>query len=385
MTLTALLLGALASAAQTPPYEVLPVEAGLKSLAVQLQGKDHGVWLEGDVLHFAAKGKEPMQVTGGIQMPLQRVPETDLWIARLKMKGWDSALVGYAFLGPEFKPGIRFSFWRGDHAPPEPKRVVNPHRLETIELESKALGEKRSVTVYLPPGATKDIPAVVMADGVGARQWAMALEALILDGKVRPTAIVGIHSGSYRGDRSKEFDPKLDFRAREYLKAMDAERFAAHLRWVTDEVLPELSKRFGISQRRQDLAVAGFSNGGAFAVTAAVTANRTFGAAIPLSVGIPTLGEKPDGPMPRFFFAAGKLEPGFLKGTSQAHETVKEWGAESEMETFVAGHDSLMWEIAFAKFVSKVFPAEPRTERSFIHRPRVAGRSVLIQSTPSLQ
>lgn len=357
MTLSAILLAAtLAFPQSPPPYQVLPVEADLASLATKLNGKDSAVWLEGDVLHLVAKGKEAMQVTGGIQMPLKRVPDTDLWVARLKMDGWENAFVSYAFLGDVFRPGIRFEFWRGKNAPPEPKRVEKPHRLETIQVESKALGETRGVTVYIPPGDHKELPAIVMADGGAAQQWAMSLEALILDGKVRPTAIIGIHSGTYKGDRSQPYDPKLDMRAREYLHAHDPERFTAHLKWVTDELLPEMAKRYGISTRREDLAVAGFSNGGAFAASAAAMASRTFGAAIPLSVGVPTLGDKPAGPLPRFFFAAGKLEAGFLKGTTEAYQTVKVWGAEAEIESYVAGHDSLMWEIAFNRFVQKIFP-----------------------------
>lgn len=329
----------------------------MASIAARLEGKESAVWLEGDVLHLAAKGREPMQVTGGIQMPLKQVPESDLWVARLKMDGWDSAFISYAFLGKEFRPGIRFEFWRGKNAPPDPRRVEKPHRIETFETASQILGESRGVTVYLPPGEHKNLPAVVMADGGAASQWAMSLEVLIREGKVRPMAIIGIHSGGYKGDRSQPYDPKLDMRAREYLHASDPDRFKLHLKWVTDELLPEMAERFGISRKREDLAVAGFSNGGAFAASAGAMANQTFGAAIPLSVGLPSLGERPSGPLPKFFFAAGKLEAGFLRGTTQAYEKVKGWGAEAELEPYVAGHDPLMWEMAFNRFVQKVFPA----------------------------
>lgn len=339
------------------PYELLPPPADAASFHAILDGRTQAVWLDGDVLHFACIRTEgPIQLAGGVQEQLARIGDSDLWLARVKWSNWNQALVACTFFGPDMKPVAPLDVWRGEQAPPMPEYSEAPAQIETLEIDSPNLGEKRSVTIVLPPGVDHDVPAIVMADGQSAANWGKILRALIDSGHMRPTAIIGIHSGEYRGDRTREFDPQLDMRAREYLEPFDAERFAAHLRWVTDEVLPLAAEKYGISTRREDLAVAGFSNGGSFAAAAALRRPDVFGAALAFSVGVMPEGEKPVGPLPRFYFASGELEPSFLKTTRKTLDLVRGWGAEAELQSYCAGHDSLMWDIALARFAPMAFP-----------------------------
>jgi len=340
-------------------YEILSPAADASPFLDRLGGEKQNVWLDGDVLHFAHVAPQgPVQVVGGVQEELARVPGSDLWLLRLRWPHWREGFVAYTFLGPDIMPGGKLEVWRGDGAPSLPRYAEAAARVEHLELDSRALGEKRKVTVILPPGEHRDLPAIVMADGQSAESWGRILRTLIDEGRMRPVALIGIHNGGYRGDHTQPFDPQLDMRAREYLERMDPERFDRHLRWVTDEVLPEVARRFGVSTRREELAVAGFSNGGSFAAAAALRRPDVFGAALPFSVGVLPEGERPDGPLPRFFFAAGELEPSFLKTTRETMEKVRAWGAAAEMQAYSAGHDSIMWDIALTRFAPQVFPPQ---------------------------
>ena len=364
--MTSVLLAAiLAAQAQAPAaYEVLSDPSDARPYLSRLGEKTQDVWLDGEVLHIACRaGEGPIELMGGIQMPLKRIGSSDLWLARLKRLDWSRAFVSYAFMGP--KPGApRFEVWRGTSAPTEPKRETKLSRVEHLEVKSKVLGENRKVTVYLPPVQKERAGVIVLADGQGTEAFAQVLQALIPEGKIRPMVIVGIHSGRYQGDPTKPYDPKQDLRAREYLEAADPARFDAHLKWVTEELLPEVRTKFDLSSRREDTGVAGFSNGGAFAASAAIRRPDVFGVGMPMSVGVPPKADPPPGPAARFFFAAGELEPRFLKGTTAAHERAKALGADSRLNAFVAGHDPMMWQVAFAQSLPDAFPPrETGTQR----------------------
>lgn len=344
-----------------PPYEVLPPHAHAGRLLERMGERTSAVWLEDDVLTFAHVRKDgPVELTGGIQRPMERVPGSDVWVARLRWEGWARAQVAYAFIGPGHEGRVDFEVWRGPDAPEPPAKDAPIGAVETVTLASRALGEERRVTVVMPAGVEPGtpVPAVVLADGQGAEGFARIAASLASRGLCRPVAVIGIHSAGYAGDRSAPYDPEKDMRGRDYLERRDAERFGKHLAWVVDEVLPWARERFGISTRREDLAVAGFSNGGAFAVSAGLRRPAAFGAVIGLSVGVPPEGPKPGGPLPRYRLAAGELEAGFLNNTRATHDKVKAWGADARVEAFAAGHDQSMWELAFSRFLVELFPPD---------------------------
>ena len=352
----AVLSGYAAAAPVQPsqPFETLPVPGDASPIIKRLGGEQSAAWLDEDVLTFVTRAeKGPVSISGGIQTDLPPIPGTGLWVGRFRRKGWDKAFVSYFFIGPEPSGPMRIQVWRGPKAPPPPPRAENV-QTQTIEISSVHLGESRKVTVYLPKGARGPLPAFVLADGQGAAAFAMVLQALIDAGKVRPSAILGIHSGGYRGDLTKPFDMDLDYRASEYLPS--GKRFKQHLDFVADELLPEAARRFGISTLRSDLCVAGFSNGGVFAAASAMSRPDVFGAAIPMSVGVPPAKPSPYPSPPLLFFAAGELEPGFLRGTRQTQAIAKAWKARTELKVYAAGHDSEMWQKAFAEFAPRVFP-----------------------------
>lgn len=336
------------------PYTLLPPPADANDIVPRLK-EGAAVWLDGDVLCFARKSSaSSVQLTGGLQEPMAKVAGTDIWVARYKMQSWETGFVSYGFI-EDGKVG-RLDIWRGQAAPlmPEESRPLKGTVSERT-IRSESLGMDRKIAVYLPPNPPKSgLPAVFLADGSSCKEFAAVLEPLILQGKVRPCAIVGVFSGEYEGDRSQPYDSSKDVRAKEYVPGVDLGRFDRHMKFFTQEVGSYVTKEFGISNRREDLAVTGFSNGGAFSAAVAYRMPGFFGCSMPLSLGVPPTDEVPKDRLPRMFFAAGALES-FSFSTKNVFEAVKTAGAVCSYDEFVAGHDYNMWRIAFVRLMAKAF------------------------------
>jgi len=342
-----------------PPYTVLPLPKDAAILTEKLQGNDSAVWLDGEILTFLHRDAAArVDVTGGVQLPMQRFEGTNLWALQLKMPDWDRAFLSYAFVTPEAlrKRQVFFQSWFGANAPARPVHAeALQGALITRTMHSNGMNQDRKLTVYLPPNASgKDLPAFFMADGQGCESFARVLEPLILAGKVRPVAIVGVHSGEYDGPPGS-YDILHDHRALEYLPAPSPRIFAAHLQFFTQEVPDYVAKEFHISRRRQDRALFGFSNGGTFAAVAALRMPEVFGSALPFSTGIPALEIGKIAHPPAFHFVAGELEP-FLVSTRRLYETLQAKGLPVTLKTYKASHDPEMWQMAFCNLAPLLFP-----------------------------
>lgn len=356
----------LAAPAQSwkPPYTNLGIPKDPEPYVKMMRDKQEHILQEGDKLTFLYRSKQDtVQLMSGLQLELKRIPNSDVWIAQAQMEGWDKAFFNYFFADGGYKPGGRVGFtsWSGRNAPKAPIPVEKlAGTLKNFTIKSKAMNEDRAITVYLPPNAGMNLPAVYMADGQGAAHYARILEPLILAKKVRPVALIGVHCGDYKGDRSKDYDPQLDFRAREYLKIDDKETYAKHVDFFCSEAVEWATKEYGLSPKLEDRAIQGVSNGGAFATTAPVDKPGVFGYAIPFSVAIydhDGFREAIKGkPLPKFYFASGTLES-FIRGTKAAHAMLQAGGHDTTNETYVSGHDMVMWNIAFLKYMQIIFPA----------------------------
>lgn len=352
---------AMASAQDSVPYEVIePTSERVQEIEQRLGTESERIWLDGDVLWIAKRSQEDSwKATGGVATPLFQIKQTDTWAVGLSWDKWPDAFIKIGFYSGDFPTGpVEFITWRGDQAPIELNRD-EPGQIHTFEIVGPTKDETRSITVVLPPDHDGSlIPTLVLADGQSAEEWGKVIASLVKERKVQPVAVVGVHSGRYQGDPSQPYDSNLDIRAREYLEGYDQDRFDAHLDWIVQSVLPEAARRFNISIEREDLAVAGFSNGGAFAASAALRRNDIFSMSLAMSIGVPPEIEPqaPDAPMSIFFFAAGELEPRFLQQTITAFEQVRNADGEAQMRSYVAGHDPEMWMTAMADSLPMMFP-----------------------------
>lgn len=347
------------------PYERLPLPVEADALIEKVRDRDTSVWVSGDVLSIVHRDpRDPLNIVGSFQLPLARIPGTDVFVLQLRMNGWDKAFFSYWFYSPAAPgpaPGAA-AYFRGANAPHLPAAAQTLRgRLVETSLHSVHLNETRAVTVYMPSGVRKGkLPALFMADGQSCGEYARVLEPLMDSGRVAPFAIIGVHSASVATQSGNSYDPSLDRRSQEYIPVMKPELAAKHMRFFIEEVLPWAIREYGISTDRADRAVFGSSSGAAFATSVAIQHADLFAHALPFSLGFLPVSSIHPTPVPQFYFAAGNLEPAFADSTKKMHELVRSWGANSRLALYTSGHDDLLWQVALASFVPSVFPPQNR-------------------------
>ena len=329
------------------------------ALRARWAAEGRSVWADGDTLTFIYEGNiEGVTACCTVQMPLSRIVGTDLWALSVRVPDLPFATLTAGFLPKGARAVEGIVDWRGASAPvaPPQSRTLRG-TVRTDSLWSEAIGERRAVTVYLPPehNASRPIPVVYVADGESVHSLAAYLEPFILAGEVPSTILVGIHSGPMRGEEYTSIS--------EAANAADPEnvRFVAYERFVLGEVIPWAERTLGASARREERAAFGFSNGGVWAAHQGVRNPDVFGVVIPFSCGVCRVAV-PDEPTSavagsaaRFYFLAGRLEVRFHENTASAAARLRAAGYVAPMHERVAGHDPLMWYEQFGDAVRWAF------------------------------
>jgi enterochelin esterase-like enzyme len=160
-------------------------------------------------------------------------------------------------LGPDDKPAFP--------APPagfDLKRDgIRRGKVEVTEYDSKTVGTRRKMIVYLPPGysAERKHPVLYLLHGIGGNEYEwtgychadVILDNLIADGKAAPMIVVMPNGRAQKDDRA----PQGNIYAA-------APAFAVFERDLLDDVIPAVESRYGVLQDREHRALAGLSMGG---------------------------------------------------------------------------------------------------------------------------
>src|SRR5262249_34443714 len=130
---------------------------------------------------------------------------------------------------------------------------VERGKLETVEYDSKTVGARRKLVVYLPPGYAKETkyPVLYLLHGKGGNEssWtkggaaAAILDNLYADKKLAPMLVVMPNGTVPAAGKGKDFTSGF---ANELLK----------------DVLPAVESRYPVLADREHRAVAGLSMGG---------------------------------------------------------------------------------------------------------------------------
>jgi enterochelin esterase-like enzyme len=318
------------------------------ALAERLGPAPLTVWAEDGILHVLWRGEAAQaSLMGGVQLPLWPVDGADgLWEASVRVRRLDEAVVSCAVAAMgETDAGLGRSagepvVFHGSRAPvPHPDRTLTGD-LHEHTLESAALGAARGVTVYVPPGAgSRALPACALADGQSVPSLASSLEAAILAGTTPPVVLVGVHNAFvYDPDRPP---PKADLRNLEYLPQRRSRRFAAHLSFVTAEVVPWAAARFPVSPG--PWLAAGFSSGAAWAIAAGQRRPGAFGGVAALSAGVVPGRVARGSRQVRHYLAAGTLEPDFRRQTRRWAQRLDRSGTPFAYREWAGGHDDWWW------------------------------------------
>jgi enterochelin esterase-like enzyme len=303
------------------------------------------VWAEDDVLHVLWRGEaEQVVLGGGVRAAMWPVDGDDgLWEASLRVRRLDEAVIMIAVMAlgaadlPFGRPMTDMMTWRGARAPVVPADDA-PLAAEVREhvLDSAALRGPRTVSVYVPPGGADGgpLPGCVLADGQSAAAFARVLEPAIVSGAAPPVVLVGVHSAA---DPGKTADP----RGQEYLPGWNPRRFAAHMSFVTEEVIPWA--RSSLPVAAGPWVSAGFSNGAAWAIGAAQRRPDVFGGVAAFSAGIVPKRITRASREVRYYLAAGVLEEGFRRSTGEWAERLRRAGVPCSHHEWAGGHDPFWW------------------------------------------
>ncbi len=133
-------------------------------------------------------------------------------------------------------------------------------RLETVTYESRSVGTTRRLTIYTPPGWTKDKPhpTLYLLHGIGGdeNEWQRfasvdaLFDNLIAAGKAKPMIVVMPNGRARQDDRAKG----------DLFAAAPA--FAHFERDLIDDVIPNVERRYGAAAHKSQRALAGLSMGG---------------------------------------------------------------------------------------------------------------------------
>ncbi len=193
------------------------------------------------------------------------------------------------------------------HAQPvDPMPTVAEGRVERLAHFGSSFVAPRNVDVWLPPAydPRNRYAVLYMHDGQelfdpvtawNHRTWGMArtMAALIREGKIPPTLVVGIwNTGATR--HSEYFPQKAlafmaePMRTRFLSKELGGQsRSDAYLRFIVEELKPEIDRRYSTNPDREHTAIMGSSMGGIISLYAICEYPGTFGAAGCLSTHWP--------------------------------------------------------------------------------------------------
>ncbi|HUS36269.1 MAG TPA: alpha/beta hydrolase-fold protein [Verrucomicrobiae bacterium] len=159
-------------------------------------------------------------------------------------------------LGPEDKPAFP--------APPEgfdkAREEIAHGKIETVEYDSKSVGNKRKALIYTPPGysAEKKYPVLYLLHGIGGdeEEWRrgghpeIILDNLIAERKAVPIIIVMPNGRAQPNDR-----PGTNAMA-------TAPAFGKFDKDLLGDLIPFVESKYSVKTERESRALAGLSMGG---------------------------------------------------------------------------------------------------------------------------
>jgi predicted alpha/beta superfamily hydrolase len=213
----------------------------------------------------------------------------------------------------------------------------------------------------MPPQTTKPLPVVYLADGL-VMQVASVVHSLAQSGLGQEMILVGLLPGPALKDMGSPsaFQALGEMRAQEYLEEYRGgqARFAAHERFVLEEVIPLLESRWHAPSNPALRAVMGQSNGAAWALTMAARHPETFSTAIAISFGWqPALKELAKvRALGSVYLSAGLFEPDYLARTQEAALAASPRAARLRLDIAPADHSQETFDRRYGDALSWAFP-----------------------------
>ncbi|MHB1167984.1 MAG: alpha/beta hydrolase [Longimicrobiales bacterium] len=315
-----------------------------------------------------------VEVMGGVQLPMARLGQTNLWVLSLHLPDAERAVISLSLLlqqGERFRredAGLRE--WRGAQAPAPPLQAEELQGSFWVDsLWSNALGAWRRISVYLPPHLDRNgtpLPVVYFADGQGMEAYARVVDPLIAGGRLGPTALIGIWASTGSPSGGNSTGPADDLRAIEYHEGVEnlpgadslfvVNRYRAHKRFFLEEVRRWAEDALGVSAERKSRAVHGVSSGGHFALLLGRERPDIYGLVIASSNGSASALAQPSGGWEhaaRHYLSVGTLEqPSIRRVLVALGDSLTVHGVPNTVDVYPGGHDSKVWVESFPRALS---------------------------------
>ncbi|BCU79386.1 alpha/beta hydrolase-fold protein [Luteolibacter sp. LG18] len=264
--------------------------------------------------------------------------------------------IGKAELKPDDKPAFP--------APPagfNKRRDGIPHgKTELISYESKSVGTTRKMTVYTPPGYSKNTryPVLYLLHGIGGdeTEWPRLaspdaiLDNLIADKKAVPMILVMPNGRAQKNDRA-EGDV---FRQAPAFGEFDKDLFGS--------IIPHIEKNYSVATDRDHRALAGLSMGGGQTLNFGLTHPEIFAWIGGFSSAPNTKpprellpdAKKDAGKFSLIFLSCGNKD-GLISISRPFHEYLKESNVPHIWHVDDHGHDGAHWAASLHHFAQLVF------------------------------
>ena len=224
-----------------------------------------------------------------------------------------------------------------------------PHgEVEEFDFDSKLLGNRRRVHVYLPPDYSKEsgrrFPALYVHDG--GEYLDRARLPVVLDNLA--------HSGAIAHLIAVMVDPverTVEYRADDN-----------YARFVEEELVPDIDHRYRTRTDRDGRGVMGASLGGLISVYLALSRPQLFSkagaqsAALMIATGtIKELIERLDTPS-AFYFDVGEYEPRFIPAHKEIVPLLESKGCRCLLQVVPAGHNWTSWRARLKDLLTFLWP-----------------------------
>jgi enterochelin esterase-like enzyme len=147
-----------------------------------------------------------------------------------------------------------------------------------------------------------------------------------------------------------------NLRLQEYSPGFDPERFAAHERFLVEDVRDWVRSSFGVALPAERTAVFGVSASGELALALGLRHPELFGAIFCASPGG---GYRPPdvlpAPLPRAYLVAGTEEPWFQQNAARWAHALGDAGADVVLTERPGEHGGAFWRQEFPKMVAWAF------------------------------
>lgn len=294
-------------------------------------------------------------------LPVGQTNSGNLFAARYRLSDLQAARL--EFRSPDMQKQY---FHKGPLAPQDLSLntdALSGHHSDGI-LVSASLDETRGYQLYTPPefNAGDDIPIVIIGDGVSLGYYIRQWEPLILDGTIAPFIGIGVKSGKRAIiDPQKPYD--FDVRNADYIKnySRGPQRFDAHLKFVTDELLPAVTSELSVTPKPETTILMGGSSAGSFAMWGVLSRPDIFGHAVAMSPSGPTTIEiSPLAATRNYYISAGLYEPNFHTNAEFYQNALEAAGAAVDFKLYPDGHSSDHRALRMVDALRKILPAQQK-------------------------